>query len=69
MFNPSLKLNNWWLIVTVMVAVAAASVVLFDAHQLFWQNDITYLSSGILIIWILATINIGIQIYKNQEYD
>lgn len=67
MFNPSLKLNNWWLIVTVMVAVAAASVVLFDAHQLFWQNDITYLSSGILIIWILATINIGIQIYKNQE--
>jgi flagellar motor component MotA len=67
MFNPSLKLNNWWLIVTVMVAVAAASAVLFNTHQLFWKNDITYLSSGILLTWILATINIGVQIFKNQE--
>lgn len=67
MFNPSLKLNNWWLIVTVMVAVALASAVMFDTHQLFWQNDITFLSSGIAIIWILTTINVGVQIYKNQN--
>lgn len=67
MFNPSIKLNQWWLSVSVMIAVALASVVLIDAHLLFWYNDITYLSSVILVLWIMSTIVVGIQIQKNQE--
>lgn len=67
MFNPSTKLNQWWLAVSVMVAAALASVVLVDAHLLFWNNDVTYLSSVILVLWILSTINIGLQIHKDQQ--
>jgi hypothetical protein len=67
MFKPSIKLNHWWLSVSVMIAVALASVVLIDAHLLFWHNDITYLSSVILVLWIMSTIVVGMQIQKNQE--
>jgi len=67
MFNPSTKLNQWWLSVSVMVAIALASVFLIDSHLLFWYNDITYLSSVILVLWVMSTINVGIQIQKNQK--
>lgn len=67
MFNPSTKLNQWWLSVSVMVAIALASVFLIDSHLLFWHNDITYLSSVILVLWAMSTINVGIQIQKNQK--
>lgn len=67
MFNPSIKLNQWWLSVSVMVAIALASVFLIDSHLLFWYNDITYLSSVILVLWAMSTINVGIQIQKNQK--
>lgn len=67
MFNPSTKLNQWWLAVSVMVTTALASVILVDAHLLFWNNDVTYLSSVILVLWILSTINIGLQIHKDQQ--
>lgn len=67
MFNPSTKLNQWWLSVSVMVAIALASVFLIDSHLLFWYNDITYLSSVILVLWAMSTINVGIQIQKNQK--
>ena len=66
MFIPTKKLNTWWLLIVTKLAIAVAAVVLIDAHLLFWENDITYLSLVIFAIWAYNTQSIGFQIHRQQ---
>lgn len=66
MFTPTKKLNSWWLLIIVKLAIAAAAVVLIDAHLLFWENDITYLSIVIFAVWAYASYTVGIQVHQKQ---
>lgn len=66
MFNPTKKFNLWWLIVLLHIAGIAIAVNQ-NLHLLFWENDITYLSSLILVLWIICSVVIGIEIYTKKS--
>lgn len=66
MFTPTKKLNTWWLLIVTKLAIAIAAVVLIDAHLLFWENDITYLSIVIFAVWAYTTQSVGFQIHRQQ---
>ena len=67
MFTPTKKLNTWWLLIVTKLAITVAAVVLIDAHLLFWENDITYLSLVIFAIWAYISQSVGFQIYRQQS--
>ena len=66
LFTPTKKLNLWWLLIVTKLSAAAAAIVLIDAHLLFWENDITYLSSIIFALWLLASIKTGFGIHQKK---
>lgn len=59
----------WWLVLSLQVLFIIGGVY-FDMHLFFWQNDITYISSVLLIIYLLTSLFIGIEnIFGNRSKD
>lgn len=54
------KFLLWWLVLIIQLSVIAVSV-FYDYHKFVLENDITYLSFLILMVWIVTTIYIGIR--------
>ena len=61
-------LITWYLLV-VLQSLAFATAVYFDLHINLWQEDQTKISFGILLLWSISTIFIGIWHTKKTQFE
>jgi hypothetical protein len=57
---------KWWLAVVLQLAVMGVSV-FYGYHNFVLENDSTFLSGLILLVWLVTTIFIGKYAYQRKE--
>lgn len=66
MFIPSKKLNSWWLLITTQI-VGLVLAYRANLHVFVWENDITFITSVVMVLWIIVTVRIGLEIYQKTN--
>lgn len=67
-FQPKNAFMFWYLIICIQVVLLSISIY-FNAHKLLWEHDQTKLSFGIVLLWFVGTILIGIWHTKKTATD
>lgn len=57
---------KWWLLVVIQIVIVGTALV-YDYHTYVLENDATYLSGVIAILWIVTTYHIGKRIYTSKD--
>lgn len=57
---------KWWL-VFVIQSILLGTVYYFDLFTYVYENDRTYISLGLMLLWLLLSISIGLQTYYEKH--
>jgi hypothetical protein len=60
------QFSIWWLLFLIQCFILGFAYIQ-GYHLYFWENDFTYLSSGVLAIWALASCYIGYETFKQNN--
>lgn len=61
-------LLRWWFLLSLSI-VGAVIAQVFGVYEYVWKNDATKLSFVILVVFLLATVFVGVQTYRARNGD
>lgn len=64
------KFLTWWLIFSTQVVLINLALFLFPGFQFLIENDITYISFIILVVFLFASLFVGWKVYtKSDQFE
>lgn len=57
---------KWWLMVVIQIVIVGTAAA-YNYHWYVLENDATYLSPVIIVLWVITTYHIGKRVYTKKD--